>query len=352
MHKGYKREDCNIFNSGYTEIINVTLNKTKGEIMNTPAIKINGKIGASDMMISIKKEWHLNWQLYLLLILPISYFIIFKYGPIYGIQIAFKDYSLTKGIWGSPWVGLRHFKTFFLDYRFLSILKNTLVLNLYQLFATFPIPIIFALSLNAVNNKAFKKSMQMITYAPHFISTVVIVGLVFMFFSTRTGIFNQMLVNLGFEEIDIIGSAKSFRHLYVWSGVWQSIGFNSIIYIATLSGIDPTLHEAAIVDGANRFKRLLHIDLPGILPTAIVLLILNSGKILNLGFEKVLLMQNDVNMQYSEIIATYVYKTGLKSYIPQFSYSTAIGLFQSIIGLIMIILVNKLSQKVSESSLW
>ncbi|WP_105614838.1 ABC transporter permease [Vallitalea okinawensis] len=300
----------------------------------------------------IQKEWYLNWQLYLLLFLPISYFILFKYVPIYGIQIAFKDFSIIDGVWGSPWVGFKHFITFFTDYRFFNIIGNTFILNIYQLIASFPIPILFALSLNAVNCKGFKKTLQMITYAPHFISTVVMVGMVFIFFSTRTGLFNQLLVGVGFEEVDFIGTASSFRHLYVWSGVWQSIGFNSIIYIATLAGIDPTLHEAAIVDGASKFKRLIHIDLPGIMPTAIVLLILNSGKILNLGFEKVLLMQNDVNMQYSEIIATYVYKTGLKSFIPQFSYSTAIGLFQSLIGLIMIISVNKLSQKFSESSLW
>jgi len=293
-----------------------------------------------------------DWRLYVLLALPIIYLLVFKYYPMIGAQIAFKKYNMKLGIWGSEWIGFENFTKFFNDYNFTRVLRNTLTLSLYGLIAGFPLPIIFALSLNYTKNERFKRTVQMITYAPHFISTVVIVGMLFAFFSTRTGIFNQLLVDVGLDEIDFFAKASTFPHMYVWSQIWQSLGFSSIIYIATLSGIDPSLHEAAIVDGANKIQRMIHIDLPGIMPTAIVLLILNAGRILNVGFEKALLMQNPVNLPTSEIISTYVYKVSLQSAFPQFAYATAIGLFQSLVSVILIVSVNKFAQKFSDSSLF
>ncbi|QUI22136.1 sugar ABC transporter permease [Vallitalea pronyensis] len=299
---------------------------------------------------SIKKDW----QLYLLVALPVIYIIVFKLVPLYGVQIALKDYVARIGITGSEWANplFKHFINFFNDYNFWRVIRNTLTISVYGLVAGFPLPILFALSLNYLGNKKIKKTIQMLTYAPHFISTVVIVGMLMQFFQTRTGMVNQLFTYLGMEEIDFFGTAGTFPHMYVWSQIWQNLGFSSIIYIATLTGIDPALHEAAIMDGANKLQRMWHIDLPGIMPTAIVLLTLNLGKILNVGFEKVLLMQNPINIKLSEIITTYVYKVGLASAIPQFSYSTAIGIFKSVIGLILILTFNKLSKKISESSLF
>jgi multiple sugar transport system permease protein/putative aldouronate transport system permease protein len=267
------------------------------------------------------------------------------------VQIAFKDFIAREGILNSPWSDplFKNFTKFLTDYNFFRVMRNTLLLSIYSLVAGFPLPIIFALSLNYVRHEKFKKT---ITYAPYFISTVVVVGIILQLFATRTGLVNHLLVSMNLHEVNFLGSASAFPHLYVWTQVWQTLGFNSIIYIATLSGIDPSLHEAAVVDGANKIQRMIHIDLPGIMPTAIVLLILNSGQILNMGFEKVLLMQNSLNMETSEIISTYVYKLGFKSALPQYSYSTAVGLFQSIIGLLLLVTVNQISKKVSKSSLF
>jgi len=302
----------------------------------------------------IIKSLKRDWQLYVIMILPLIYIIVFKYAPLWGVQIAFKDFVAKKGISGSEWADpiFKHFITFFNDYNFWRIIKNTLVLSLYGLVAGFPLPIIFALSLNYVPSKRFKKTIQMITYAPHFISTVVLVGMLMAFFQTRTGIVNQIISSLGFEEIDFFGTKGTFPHLYVWSQVWKSLGFSSIIYIATLAGIDPSLHEAAIMDGASKLKRMWHIDLPGIIPTAVILLTLNLGRILQVGFEKVLLMQNPINLDQSEIISTYVYKVGMTSALPRYSYSTAIGIFQSIVGFILIIIFNKISNKLTDSGLF
>lgn len=324
----------------------VKLRKQKKKDLNSDAFRFDKRW----IMKSLKRDW----QLYVLIFLPLAYIIIFKYVPLYGVQIAFKDFVAKKGIVGSEWSDplFKYFQKFFDDRNAWRVVKNTLVLSLYGLVAGFPLPIIFALALNYMGNRRFKKTIQMITYAPHFISTVVIVGMLLQFFATRTGIVNQFIVYLGFEEFNFLGTKGSFRHMYVWSQIWQSLGFSSIIYIATLAGIDPSLHEAAIVDGANKIQRMWHIDMPGIIPTAIVLLTLNLGRILNVGFEKVLLMQNPTNLQHSEIISTYVYKVALQSQLPQFSYSTAIGIFQSLIGFVLIISFNWLSGKVSESSLF
>lgn len=291
-----------------------------------------------------------NWDLYLLLIPVILYFLIFHYWPMYGVQIAFKDYIGTKGIWGSPWVGFRHFQRFFRSYHFWPLIRNTLTLSLYYLAIGFPIPILLALMMNEVKNKTFKKTIQTITYAPHFLSTVVLVGMFTVMLSPKYGLINQMREVFGYEKIYFIGDTKWFKWIYVWSGVWQHAGWNSIIYMAALAGIDVQLYEAAIVDGASKWQRIWNVTVPGILPTAIVLLILNVGQIMSVGFEKVFLMQNDLNLPASDIISTYVYRTGLLG--AQYSFSAAIGLFNSIINFILIITINQISKKISETSLW
>ncbi len=293
-----------------------------------------------------------NWELYLLIAIPVIYIIIFKYLPMYGTQIAFRKYSVTKGIFGSPWVGLEHFGNFIRSYNFSGLFLNTLILSLYQLIAGFPVPIILALSLNYCKNKIFKKTVQMATYAPYFISVVVISGLILQILALRTGIVNNILDFLGFGRVDFIGKPELFSSIYVWSGIWQNAGWGSIIYLAALAGVDPELHEAAIVDGANKFQRVRFIDIPCILPTTIILLILNFGRILHVGFQKVLLLQNSLNKSSSEIIQTYVYKIGLASAVPNYSYASAVGLFTAVISLIMILIVNKIAKHVSETSLW
>lgn len=293
---------------------------------------------------------HKNWDLYLLILPVVLYFIIFKYWPMYGVQIAFKNYIATKGIWGSPWAGMRHFNRFFKSYHFQSLIKNTLGISLYQLIIGFPIPILLALMMNEVRNVKFKKLVQTVTYAPHFLSTVVLVGMMMSILSPRNGVVNQVIQMFGMKPIYFMAEPEWFKSVYVWSGVWQNAGWNSVIYMAALAGIDPGLYEAAIVDGANKRQRIWHINVPGILPTAITLLILNTGKIMALGFEKVFLMQNGLNLISSEVISTYVYKSGLVG--ADYSFSTAVGLFNSIINFILLISVNKISRKVTETSLW
>ena len=301
---------------------------------------------------NFKKSFANSWQLQLIILLPLIYLFVFKYYPMLGAQIAFKNYIITRGIWGSPWVGLKHFIRFFQSHNFTRVMGNTLILSVYGLVIGFPFPILLAVSLNSLYNQKLKKTVQMISYAPHFISMVVMVGIIFQFFGPRTGFINRILLLLGKEEVNFLGNAGLFPHLYVWTNVWQQVGYGSIIYIAVLSSADPELHEASIIDGATRFQRVRHIDFPVLLPTAIVMLIMNTGRILEIGFEKALLMQNDLNLRTAEVIDTYVYKVGLTSAIPNYSYATAIGLFKSVIGLILLIVVNKLARKYSETSLW
>jgi putative aldouronate transport system permease protein len=292
------------------------------------------------------------WQLYLLIALPVVYIVIFKYVPMYGAQIAFKNFIVTKGISGSDWVGFIHFVRFFNSYEFRRLMSNTIVLSVYTLLAGFPFPIILALSLNYVKNQFFKKSVQMITYAPHFISVVVMVGIIIELLDPRNGIVNTLIQGLGFKPVSFMGTPEYFKSIYVWSGIWQSVGFSCIIYLAALSSIDPSLHEAAVVDGASKVQRMWHIDLPGIMPIAIIILIMNVGHMLDVGFEKVLLMQNPLNIRTSEVIDTYVYKVGLASQSMNYSYSAAIGLFKSIINLILLLIVNKIAQTTKQASLW
>lgn len=284
--------------------------------------------------------------------LPLLYLILFRYAPMYGAQIAFKNYSITKGIWDSPWIGFDHFVRFFKSYDFWRIMQNTLLLSVYHLVATFPFPIAFALGLHYIANVRFRQTLQLVTYAPHFISVVVMVGLIVQFLSPRIGPLAALSGWLGFEMPNMMGDAAWFKSVYVWSDVWQHTGFSCIIFLAALAGIDPALHEAAHMDGASKVRRIWHIDLPGIMPIAIILLILNVGRIFDLGFEKVLLMQNPLNTRSSEIIDTYVYNVGLKSMIPNFSYASAIGLFKNVIAFILVMLVNQLSKKFGQSSLW
>lgn len=294
-----------------------------------------------------------RWQIYLLLLLPLAYLIIFHYVPMGGLVLAFKDYSFRKGIWGSEWVGLENFKTFFSSYKFKTILTNTLSLSVYSLLVSFPLPVIFALLLNSMRGKHYKKAIQTVTYIPHFISTVVMVGLVFQILDNRTGLYGSLYTLLTGETApSIMAQGTAFRHVYVWSGVWQSMGYNAVIYMAALAGVDQTLHEAAEIDGANRFQRLIHIDWPSILPTTSIMLILAIGKIMSVGYEKAFLMQNSLNLNFSEIISTYVYKVGLASDIQDFSMSVTIGLFNSVINLFLLLSANKFSKKLSGSGIF
>jgi putative aldouronate transport system permease protein len=297
----------------------------------------------------IKKIFLANWQLYLFLVPALAYFFIFHYIPMYGVQLAFKDYFATSGIFGSPWIGFDHFTRFFNSYYFWRLLKNTLLLSLYQLLL-FPLPIIFALALNELKNGPFKKWTQTLTYAPHFISVVVLVGMLVVFLNPVTGIVNQWIVALGGTKISFLTSPEWFRHLYVWSGVWQTLGWGTIIYLAALAGVNPEQIEAAKIDGATRLQRIIHVNIPYILPTITVLFILNLGSFMTVGFEKVLLMQNTLNAETSDIIQTFVYQTGLLE--GQYDFATAIGLFDSVINVILLVTVNYIARKTSENSLW
>ncbi len=290
------------------------------------------------------------WPLYIFILPTLVFLIIFNYLPMYGIQIAFRDFSASKGVLGSPWVGWKWFKAFTDNPRFWKYFENTLTLSLYSLVAGFPVPIILACILNYIPSQRFKRFSQTVTYMPHFISVVVLVGMMSSFLSPSSGFVNTIVKALGGEPVYFMGKAKYFQHLYVWSGVWQSAGWGSIIYIAALSGVSSDMHEAAIIDGATKLQRVLHIDLPSIMPTMVTLLILNCGSILGVGFEKVYLMQNTLNTSVSEVISTYTYKIGIIS--SEFSYSTAIGLFNTVINFIILILVNGVSKKIFEVSLW
>ncbi len=313
----------------------------------------------SELEIAKAKTWRIawrnmrhSWQLYVLLALPLLWLAVFQYYPMYGAQIAFRDFLPGDSIWEADWVGLENFQRFFQSVMFSKLLINTLGLSLYSLIVGFPIPIVFALSLNQLRPGLFKQSVQMVSYAPYFISTVVLVGMLLQFLDLRHGPVNLLLGALGMDTIHFMGDAKLFQSIYVWSGVWQYTGFNTVIYLAALSSVDPALHEAAVVDGATRLHRIWYIDLPGILPTAITLLILNMGQVINVGFEKVFLMQNPLNTSISEVISTYVYKVGLVGGITNYSYAAAIGLFNSLVGLVLLVAANQLMKKLTDSSLW
>ena len=286
---------------------------------------------------------------YLMLLPAVLYVLLFCYAPLYGLQIAFKNYKVSLGVAGSPWIGFRNFTDFFQSYYFVKLLKNTLVLSLYSLAVSFPIPIIVALILNELKGK-FKKFTQTILYAPHFISLVVVVSILNVMLSPSQGVVNTILEMLGMERNYFMANPAYFPHLYVWSGVWQGMGWGAIIYLAALSSVDPSLHEAADIDGATRMQKILHINFPTIMPTIIIMLILRIGNIVSVGYEKVYLMQNDMNIETAEIISTYVYKRGLLD--SNYSFSAAVGLFNNVINVILVLLANWISKKVSETSLF
>lgn len=291
-----------------------------------------------------------SWQLYLLLLIPLVYIIIFHYVPMYGATLAFKNFNPGKGILGSPWAGMRNFNRFFNSPSFSVVLSNTLILSIANLIFSTPLPILLAIALNECKSKKVSKTVQMVTYAPYFLSTVIMVSLIMQWFSVNGGLFNNILGLFGHEPINLFGKAAYFRPAYIISGIWQFTGFNSIIYLAALSSVDVSLYEAAKIDGASKLQKIWHVDLPSILPTIVILLVLNCGQIMNVGFDKVYLMQTDLNQQASEIIATYTYKVGLLD--NDFAYSTAVGLFNSVVNVILLVLVNTASRKLSETSLW
>jgi putative aldouronate transport system permease protein len=297
-----------------------------------------------------RRSFRRHWQLYLLLLPGLLYFVVFKYVPMINAVIAFKDYNVVAGIWGSPWVGLKHVELFFRNPVFWTLLGNTLTLSVYALLVGFPIPILLAIALNEVRDGLFKRSVQMVTYAPYFISTVVMVSMIMLLLAPRLGIVNIALDALGLPATNLLGVPNAFSSIYVWSGVWQNTGYAAIVYLAALAGIDPTLYEAAKVDGASRIQKIVNIDLPGILPVAVIILILSVGSLLAVGFEKVYLLQNPLNLSASEIIPTYVYKIGLLN--ANFSFATAVGLFNSVINMVLLVLVNSWARRVSDISLW
>jgi putative aldouronate transport system permease protein len=290
-----------------------------------------------------------NYELYIFMVPALILIFCFHYIPIYGVQIAFKNFSPAKGIWNSPWVGLAQFVKFFKTYQSKIVIINTFQLSLYSIAVNFPLPIMLALMINSLLSQKFKRILQTITYMPYFISTVVLVSMVTLYLSP-TGLYGNIFKALGKTPGNILGIPSVFPHAYVWSGAWQGVGWGSIIYLAALSSVDPTLYEAATIDGANKWQKIIHVDLACIGPTCIIMLILAAGRVLNIGFEKAFLMQNTLNLSKSEVINTYIYKVGIQS--TQYSFSAAVGLFNNAVNFVILMLVNWVSKKVSETSLW
>lgn len=318
------------------------------------ALSIKQKRSFGDRVINFKKDvvqdFKRNKVIYLMLSPVILYYIIFQYGPMYGLQIAFKDYSPVLGFHGSPWVGFEHFKEFFNSFYFGRLLKNTILLSLYSLIFAFPAGIILALLLNEVKGRIFKQTVQTVTYMPHFVSLVVIVGILFDF-TARDGLINDMFVFLfGIEPIAFMRESEWFRTLYIGSDIWQNIGWSSIIFLAAMSTIDPSLYDAAKMDGAGRFKQMIHITLPGIMPTVIILLILLIGKFMTVGDEKILLMYNPTIYETADVIGTYVYRKGILE--SDFSYSAAVGLFKAVIAFTLLVIENGIARKLGDTKLW
>ena len=330
----------------------MTHNNRKGiqSVNRVSAINARAKKPARPLSVRLAGELKKNWALYLMILPVIAYYIIFAYIPMSGVVLAFKDFKVKLGIFGSPWAGLKHFERFFGGYNFWLLLRNTVGISLYTLLVGFPIPILFALLLNYLKQERLRKTLQMVSYAPYFISTVVMVGLITLLLSPGSGVFGAICNALGFEAPNLMGSAGAFKHLYVWTDVWQHAGWDSIIFLAALAGVDPSLYEAATVDGATALQKIRHVDIPMLMPTAVIMLIMRMGNLMNLGFEKVYLMQNDLNLSSSEVISTYVYKIGVIN--TQYSYSAAINLFSTIVNFVLLITVNEISKRLSENSLW
>lgn len=318
-------------------------------VADTPRRRRRGRV---KRQLSLPRRIARAWRLYVLLAPALIWVGIFSYWPMYGVQIAFRDFSPATGLSGGNWVGFEYFDRFVNSYQFVDVLRNTVILHLYELAVGFPTPIILALALNAVRLRFFSRTVQLITYAPNFISVVVVVGIMVMLLDPQSGVVNHLIGLTGAQPIDFMGEPGWFRHLYVFSGVWQTAGFSAIIYLAALSSVAPELHEAARVDGASRLRRMWHIELPAIVPIAVILLVLSIGTILSVGFEKVLLMQNPLNLNVSQVIGTYVYQVGLKAPIPQYSYATAIGLFNSVVGVILLFALNQVARRVAKAGLF
>ncbi|GGD61854.1 ABC transporter permease [Paenibacillus nasutitermitis] len=296
------------------------------------------------------KQFLKRYDLYLMLLLPLAWYIIFMYMPMYGLQIAFKDYLPSNGFWGSTWVGFEHFERFFNSFYFWRLIENTVVIQIFSLLIGFPIPVLLALLINEIRVKKFQKLLQNITYIPHFISVVVIVGMLSLFLDPENGIINNAMSHFGVDPVPFMQKPEWFKSLFISSNIWQSMGWQSIIYVAALSGVDPQLYEAARVDGASRLQRVIHVSIPAILPTIIILLILDIGNFMDIGFQKILLMQNDLNMSSSDVIATFNYRKGILE--GDYSYTTAIGLFNAVINFILLITINQIARKKAETSLW
>ncbi|MDR6553066.1 ABC transporter permease subunit [Paenibacillus qinlingensis] len=296
------------------------------------------------------KRWHNSKYLMLLFLPALIYYVLFKYVPMFGILISFKDYNTFKGVWASEWVGIKYYSLFFHSPDFLKLLKNTVLLGVYKIIFGFPAPVILALLLNEVRKATLKRFVQSVSYLPHFISNVVVVSMMFLFLSPTSGLVNKVIQWFGYDAMNFMQNESYFRAIYILSEIWQHVGWETIIYLAALSAIDPQLYEAARVDGANRRHQLLHITIPGIMPAIIILFILNIGHVLDIGFEKVLLMLNPSIYSTADVLSTYVYRTGIQSL--NYSYATAIDLFSSIINLIFILTANWISRRTSETSLW
>jgi putative aldouronate transport system permease protein len=303
-----------------------------------------------DIFISrLLRDLSKNKIIYFMALPVIAYYLIFDYGPMYGASIAFKDFSAMKGISGSPWVGFQNFSDFFKDVYFGRIVRNTLLLSIYNIVFGFPAPIILALLLNEVRKQVFKRFVQSVTYLPHFISVMVMCGLI-VDFTSRNGIINDLLAFMGMERVTMLLKPELFRTIYVGSNIWQELGWGSIIYLAALAGIDQDMYEAAKIDGAGRFKQMLHVTIPGIMPTIIILFILKMGSMMNVGFDKIFLLYNPITYETSDVISTYVYRKGILE--ANYSFSAAVGLFNSIINFMLLVATNQFSKKVNETSLW
>lgn len=297
----------------------------------------------------VLRDFKMNKYIYLMLFPVVLYYAVFHYGPMYGVQIAFRDYSPTLGIWGSPWIGFKNFADFFNSFFFFRLLRNTILISFYELLFAFPAGIILALLLNEIRNERFKKTVQTITYLPHFISIVIVVGFLVDFLA-RDGLINHILAWFGFEPVAFMREPGWFRTLFIGSGIWQNVGWSSIIFLAAISNIDPALYEAAKVDGAGRWRQMMNITLPGMSPTVIILLILQIGSLMSVGAEKILLMYNPVTYETADVIGTYVYRKGILE--SSFSYSAAVGLFNAVVNFMLLILANSISKRISETKLW
>jgi len=315
-----------------------------------PPPRAHAKAGMGKRARKVAKEILMQWQLYVLLLLPVVYLIIFKYLPMYGVQIAFRDFNPALGFTASPWVGMKHLLNFFHSNYFWRLVSNTLLLGFFSLVVSFPCPIILGISINEARSKTFGKAVQMVTYAPYFISTVILVSMVMQILAVRGGLFNSMRALFGMDPVNLMADPGMFRVIYILSGIWQGTGYGAVIYIAALANVNPELYEAAEIDGATIMQKIINIDIPSIMPVAIMLLIMSCGSIINVGYEKVLLMQNKLNMETADVISTYVYRMGITS--AQYSYSSAIGLFNSVVSIILLLTVNWVSGKVGETSLF